>query len=112
MDCEKFEEWFSEYIEDSIDEARREILEGHLRFCPNCTSALMGVRQVKNAINGLAAQGPSAAFQQSLDCFLQKRRFGPSALHRRTVWGIALAAALTAFFWLESASQMVALVLT
>ena len=72
----------------------------------------MGVRQVKNAINGLAAQGPSAAFQQNLDCFLQKRRFGPSALHRRTVWGIALAAALTAFFWLESASQMVALVLT
>ena len=112
MDCEKFEEWFSEYIEDSIDEARREILEGHLRFCPNCTSALIGVRQVKSAINELAWQGPSAAFQQNLDCFLLKGRFRPSALHRRTVWGIALAAALTAFFWLESASQVVALVLT
>ena len=85
MDCEKFEEWFSEYIEDSIDEARGEILEGHLRFCPNCTSALMGVRQVKSAINELAAQGPSAAFQQNLDCLLLKGRFGKSALHRRTV---------------------------
>ena len=112
MDCEKFEEWFSEYIEDSIDEARGEILEGHLRFCPNCTSALIGVRQVKSAINELAGQGPSAAFQQNLDCFLQKECFELSALRRRAVWGIAMVAALTAFFWLESAGQIVALVLT
>ena len=112
MDCEKFEEWFSEYIESSLDEASKKILEGHLRFCPNCMSALMRVRQVRSAINELATQGPSPAFQQNLDCFLLKGRFRPSALHRRTVWGIALAAALTAFFWLEPASQMVALVLT
>lgn len=112
LDCEKFEEWFSEYIESSLDEARKEVLEGHLRFCPNCANALIGVRQVKRAINELAAHSPSAVFQQNLDCFLQKERLGTSALRRRAVWGIALVAALTAFFWLESAGQMVALVLT
>ena len=58
----------------------------------------MRVRQVKSAINELATQGPSPAFQQNLDCFLQKERFGLSALRRRAVWGIALVAALTAFF--------------
>ena len=112
MDCEKFEEWFSEYIESSLDEASKEILEGHLRFCPNCTSTLIEVRQVNSAINELAAQGPSAAFQQKLDRFLQKECFELSALRRRAVWGIAMVAALTAFFWLESAGQIVALVLT
>jgi len=112
LDCEEFEEWFSEYIESTLDEASKEILESHLRFCPNCTSILMEVRQVKSAINELAAQGPSAAFQQNLDCFLQKKCFGLSLLRRRTVWGIAMVVALTAFFWLESASQMAALVLT
>ena len=106
MDCEKFEEWFSEYIESSLDEANKEILEGHLRFCPNCMSALMRVRQVRSAINELATQGPSPAFQQNLDCFLRKERFRLSVLHRCAVWGIALAAAMTVFFWLESASLM------
>ena len=101
-----------EYIESSLDEASKEILMGHLRFCPNCTSILMEVRQAKSAVSELAAQGPSAAFQQKLDCFLQKERFELSALRRRAVWGIAMVVALTAFFWLESSGQMVALVLT
>ena len=73
LDCEKFEEWFSEYIESLLDEASKEILMGHPRFCPNCTSILMEVRQAKSAVNELAAQGPSAAFQQKLDCFFAKR---------------------------------------
>ena len=102
LDCEEFEEWFSEYIESSLDEVSKEILMGHLRFCPNGTSILIEVRQAKSAVNELAAQGPSAAFQQKLDCFLQKERFELSALRRRAVWGIAMVVALTAFFWLES----------
>ena len=106
MDCEKFEEWFSEYLESSLDEASKKILEGHLRFCPNCMSALMRVRQVRSAINELATQGPSPAFQQNLDCFLQKESLGLSMLSRRAGWAIALVVVLTAFFWLESASLM------
>ena len=85
MDCEEFEELVSEYIESSLDEASKEILEGHLRFCPNCPSILMEVRKVKSAINQLTAQNPSAAFQQNLDCFLQKECFRLSALRRRAV---------------------------
>ncbi len=108
MDCEKFEEWFSEYIENSLDEAKGEILEGHLRFCPTCTNTLRGVQQVKWAISELGSHSPSAAFQQNLDCLLHKERVGSSALRRRTAWSLALAAALTAFFWLEPASQVVA----
>ena len=76
MDCEKFEEWFSEYIENSLDEAKREILEGHLRFCPTCISTLRGVQQVKWAIGQLGSHNPSAVFQQNLDCLLHKKRVG------------------------------------
>ena len=71
-----FEEWFSDYIEDSLDEAKGEVLEGHLRFCPTCTSTLRGVQQVKWAIGELGAHNHSAAFQQSLHSLLHKERVG------------------------------------
>ena len=60
----------------SLDEARGEILEGHLRFCPTCISTLRGVQQVKWAIGQLGSHNPSAAFQQNLDCLLHKKRVG------------------------------------
>ena len=104
MDCEDFEEWLSDYEEDALDSASREILQGHLRFCPRCSDTLKRMRQVQHALCELGRDRPPAGFQLRLDCRLH-RAFRRRSMYRRSAWGLAAVIALLAVLWPETGVQ-------
>ncbi len=104
LECEEFEEWLSEYTDGSLDGVSKELLEGHLRFCPRCADVLGKMRQLRQALYNLGGEGPSAAFQLQLNRRLGEARLRPRRFGRRTVrWGLAVAVAMALLLWPEPA---------
>ena len=100
LECEEFEEWLSEYADGTLDGVRKELLEGHLRFCPRCTEVLGRMRHLAQALHRLGEESPSAAFQLRLDRRLGEARLRQHRRARRSLrWGIAVAVALVWLLW-------------
>jgi hypothetical protein len=60
MKCEHAQEFFSDYIEQSLDKPTGVALEAHLTACGGCQRELEGLRQTWGALNAVPAVEPPA----------------------------------------------------
>lgn len=52
-ECRQYQERFSEYLDDALDDADREALEAHLESCERCRAELAALRRVVDAVREL-----------------------------------------------------------
>ena len=105
LNCEDFESFFSDYIDETLDSWTVGHLQDHLSFCSACGDTLAGMRQVRMALHNLGGTGPSAGFKLRLNNRLQEEVYRESWTWLRPVaWGFALAAAMAILLWPTSAT--------
>lgn len=92
MKCERAREWFSDSIEDNLEEARAVVLNAHLERCSACRSDLETLKEVWNGLAGLpsleAPPNLKAMIWQRIDADSAPDRFQrrPSALSLWPRW--------------------------
>jgi len=74
MKCEHAKEFFSEYIEKSLDKPTGVALEAHLTACGACQRDLDGLRQTWGALNAVPAMEPPADLAWRVMCRLQEEK--------------------------------------
>jgi hypothetical protein len=74
MKCEHAKDFFSEYIEKSLDKPTGVALEAHLTACGACQRDLDGLRQTWGALNAVPAVEPPADLAWRVMCRLQEEK--------------------------------------
>jgi len=74
MKCENAQEFFSEYIETSLDKPSTVALEAHLTACGSCRRGLEGLRQTWDAFKAVPAVEPPKDLAWRVMVQLQKER--------------------------------------
>jgi len=74
MKCEHAKEFFSEYIEKSLDKPTGVALEAHLTACGACQRDLDGLRQTWGALNAVPAVEAPADLAWRVMCRLQEEK--------------------------------------
>jgi hypothetical protein len=74
MKCEHAKDFFSEYIEQSLDKPTGVALEAHLTACGGCQRDLDGLRQTWGALNAVPAVEPPADLAWRIMCRLQEEK--------------------------------------
>jgi hypothetical protein len=74
MKCEHAQEFFSEYIEKSLDKPSGVALEAHLTACGGCRRELEGLQQTWGALNAVPAVEPPADLAWRVMCQLQEEK--------------------------------------
>jgi hypothetical protein len=74
MKCEHAKDFFSEYIEQSLDKPTGVALEAHLTACGACQRDLDGLRQTWGALNAVPAVEPPADLAWRVMCRLQEEK--------------------------------------
>jgi Putative zinc-finger len=74
MKCEHAKDFFSEYIEQSLDKPTGVALEAHLTACGACQRELDGLRQTWGALNATPAVEPPADLAWRVMCRLQEEK--------------------------------------
>lgn len=74
MKCENAQEFFSEYIETSLDKPSTVALEAHLTACGSCRRGLEGLRQTWDAFKAVPAVEPPKDLAWKVMVQLQKER--------------------------------------
>jgi hypothetical protein len=74
MKCEHAQEFFSEYIEKSLDKPTGVALEAHLTACGSCRRELDGLRQTWGALNAVPVLEPPADLAWRVMCQLQEEK--------------------------------------
>jgi hypothetical protein len=74
MKCENAQEFFSEYIEASLDKPSTVALEAHLTACGSCRRGLEGLRQTWDAFKAVPAVEPPKDLAWRVMVQLQKER--------------------------------------
>lgn len=67
MGCHRYQNQFSDYLENSLDRAQRDLLERHLRACPACRADLDSIRKVVETLHapGLRLRTPDGNFVEA-----------------------------------------------
>jgi len=74
MKCEHAQEFFSEYIEKSLDKPSGVALEAHLTACGHCRRELEGLQQTWGALNAVPVVEPPADLAWRVMCQLQEEK--------------------------------------
>jgi hypothetical protein len=74
MKCEHAKDFFSEYIEQSLDKPTGVALEAHLTACGACQRELEGLRQTWGALNAVPSLEPPADLAWRVMCQLQEEK--------------------------------------
>jgi hypothetical protein len=74
MKCEHAQEFFSEYVEKSLDKPSGVALEAHLTACAACRRDLEGLRQTWGALNAMPAVEPPKDLAWRVMVQLQQER--------------------------------------
>jgi hypothetical protein len=74
MKCEHAQEFFSDYVEKSLDKPTEVTLEAHLTACAGCRRDLEGLQQTWQALNAVPAVEPPTDFAWRVVCRLQQER--------------------------------------
>src|SRR5687768_5951381 len=62
MKCDKAQEFFSDYIEDTLDRPMTVALESHLKGCEACTADVASLRSMWTVLDKVPAVEPPADF--------------------------------------------------
>jgi hypothetical protein len=83
MKCEHAQEFFSDYIEKSLDKPAAVTLEAHLVACGKCRHALEGLRQTWDTLSAMPAVEAPADLAWRVVCRLQQERLEEMEARRR-----------------------------
>lgn len=99
MQCSEFHDTLEQYLDDVLDESRRESFRGHLRACPECRSWAIGVEPTM-VFAAVEAPAPNpdrvAACTASVMAQIRQQRLARDLRPRRRRWLAAAAAVLAA----------------
>ena len=105
LNCEEFESFFSDYVDETLDSWSVGHLQDHLGVCSACGETVAGMRQVRMALHNLRGTGPSAGFKLRLNNRLNEEVYRESWTWLRPIaLGFALAAAIVILLWPTSAT--------
>lgn len=99
MDCKVFREMLDAYLEESMDEERRQSFRGHLRECPSCRGwALSRDPSMLFAVAEAAPADPARleACAAAVTAQIRQQRLSKRLHHRRRPWLAAAAAVVVA----------------
>ena len=100
LNCEEFESFFSDYVDETLDSWSVGHLQDHLGVCSACGETVAGMRQVRMALHNLGGTGPSAGFKLRLNNCLNEEVYRESwTWLRPAALGFALAAAIAFLLW-------------
>ncbi|HHX60299.1 MAG TPA: hypothetical protein GX707_06125 [Epulopiscium sp.] len=66
MDCEKYSEWISLYIDGELEDKDCTILENHISNCNSCREEVDILQEITKSIKGLEAIEPPNGFHEAL----------------------------------------------
>jgi anti-sigma factor RsiW len=99
MQCSEFHDTLEQYLDDVLDESRRESFRGRLRACPECRSWAIGVEPTM-VFAAVEAPAPNpdrvAACTASVMAQIRQQRLARDLRPRRRRWLAAAAAVLAA----------------
>ena len=75
MNCQKFEDLLSAYLEGELTPEDRHSFNVHLAACPSCASLLAAFRDTREALDGFPELEPSPVLIEKLSTFPRKKRF-------------------------------------
>ena len=83
MNCNKFQEWMSEYYDGVLDEPRLRLLRDHTAECGDCREAFEEMGRTVDMIRGLRPVDPPPDLLQSV-----RARLAAPRPRRRSLWPI------------------------
>jgi anti-sigma factor RsiW len=66
VDCDKFKKDFSSFLDGELPYDQQQLLEDHLKICPNCKETIRQIKIIKQSLNYLPQVNTSPDFEQKL----------------------------------------------
>ena len=66
VDCDKFKEDFSSFLDGELPYDQQQLLEDHLKICLNCKEAIRQIKIIKQSLSYLPQVSTSPDFEQRL----------------------------------------------
>jgi hypothetical protein len=85
MKCEQYKELFTDWINDQLPSAEREILEHHIDECPVCREELAEMQRVWDKLGVIETPEPSAAMKVNFQAMLND--YKESVYTQKSAWG-------------------------
>lgn len=80
--CKRFRNLFSDYIENALDKAQRELVQSHLDQCADCQAIVRRLKRVKSILSVFSKIGISPDF----DTILRTRIRIETSLERKSIF--------------------------
>ena len=87
--CEDVELMLQDYFDGYLLPSQREVLEAHVRGCPNCGALVGSLTTLHGRLEGFGDVEVPAGLSQSILAALPALAYGPSPLRRWLVAGVA-----------------------
>lgn len=66
VDCNKFKEDFSGFLDGELPHNKQQLLEDHLKVCLNCKETIRQIKIIKNSLSFLPKESTSPDFEKKL----------------------------------------------
>ena len=87
MNCNDFEMWMMDYLDNALDEQKKSEIEKHLASCSSCLDELKECQKILQLSAGAAMQLPGESLHKNFTRMLGREiRFAETASNHTTAW--------------------------
>jgi anti-sigma factor RsiW len=72
--CKEIQEFFSEYLDQALDEEKSQLVKEHISSCPTCRKDLEQLRKMSELLSGLGKKQPPPDFLEMLYRRIESRK--------------------------------------